>query len=73
MPPSPAVLMAESLRLTPRRVIAVPDSVDDDVITVRVPYGPPIATAETYRQFLAILVELTHVEVLDVPGPRGTG
>ena len=27
----------------------------------------------THRQLLAILVELTHVEILDAPGQRGTG
>jgi hypothetical protein len=65
--------MAEALRATPRRVITIAGGDGHQLITVRVPHGPPIATAETYRQFLAILVELTHIEVLDVPGPRGTG
>lgn len=49
----------------PRRVIKASEPGKDEPIIVRVPLGPPAATVATYRELLAILVELTRVELLD--------
>lgn len=43
----------------------------DEPVTVRLPSELPVLTATTSRTLLAILVELTEVEVLD--GPPGGG
>ena len=45
-------------------------SAGDDV-TVRLPEEPPVLTTATSRILLAILVELTEVEVLDRPPGGG--
>jgi hypothetical protein len=47
------------------------DDLDGDAITVHVPTEPLVLTRPVCRILLAILVELTEVEVLD--GPRGRG
>jgi hypothetical protein len=56
----------------PRRVIKASELGKDEPIIVRVPLGPPAPTVATYRELLAILVELTRVELLDDQRPRGT-
>jgi hypothetical protein len=48
-----------------RRVVRGERGSADEPITVRVPLGPPEASVATYRELLAILVELTRVELLD--------
>jgi hypothetical protein len=45
-------------------------SADDDVVTVHVPVEIPVLTRGASRALLAILVEMTTVEVLDGP-PEG--
>jgi hypothetical protein len=56
----------------PGRVIKASDPGKDEPIILRVPLGPPAATVATYRELLAILVELTRVELLEDQRPRGT-
>jgi hypothetical protein len=56
----------------PHRVIKASDNGEDEPIIVRVPLGPPLPTVATYRELLAILIELTRVELLDDQRPRGT-
>jgi hypothetical protein len=46
-------------------------SAPKDEIIVHLPEGPPVLNQEASRILLAILVELTTVEVLDGP-PEGT-
>jgi hypothetical protein len=53
-------------------VIKASDPGNDEPIILRVPLGPPAATVATYRELLAILVELTRVELLEDQRPRGT-
>jgi len=53
-------------------VIKASDPGKDEPIILRVPLGPPAATVATYRELLAILVELTRVELLEDQRPRGT-
>jgi hypothetical protein len=53
-------------------VIKASDPGEDEPIILRVPIGPPAATAATYRELLAILVELMRVELLEDQTPRGT-
>lgn len=45
---------------------------DGESVTVHVPDGLPVLTKQASRILLAILVELTEVEVLDGPRERGT-
>ena len=56
----------------PGRVIKASDPGNDEPIILRVPLGPPAATVATYRELLAILVELTRVELLEDQRPRET-
>jgi hypothetical protein len=53
-------------------VIKASDPGNDEPIILRVPLGRPAATVATYRELLAILVELTRVELLEDQRPRGT-
>ncbi len=45
-------------------------TIDHDV-EMRVPASPPVLTTRSSRILLAILVELTEVEVLDGPSEGG--
>ena len=47
------------------------EGTSDGVISVRIPTELPVLTGEACRVLLAILVELTEVEVLDEPPGRG--
>ena len=47
------------------------DDRDPETLAVRVPDGLPVLTPETSRILLAILIELTEVEVLDGPPSEG--
>lgn len=46
------------------------DNTNDNEITIRVPTELPVLTEPVSRILLAILVELTTVEILDGPSER---
>ena len=47
------------------------DDLNEDRITVHLPTELPVLTTPVSRILLAILIELTEVEVLDGPQERG--
>ena len=69
--PSPPESAGERPHLGSPSVATVVGGVDREKIEVRVPTQPPPLTPPVCRELLAILIELTAVEILDVSTRRG--